>query len=88
MKKNKTAEKPAKKRKTVKVDRVKQIELKYLPKMYDAWCKVQGLMNDLDAELNLRKQPKELMHFDFACSHMEQAFNKLEDEIANRKDSE
>lgn len=73
--------KPRKDSTTGKKDKVKSLELEYLPKMYRAWEKVQSLMNELDCELNLRVQPKELMHFDFACSRMEQAFEKLEDEI-------
>ena len=65
---------------------VVEIEVEYLRKMYDAWQKVQSLANDLERELNLRIQPAELMRFDFACSHMEQAFEKLEADIKNRKD--
>lgn len=67
---------------------IKDIELRYLPLMYQAWEKVQGTTNELDKELNLRKQPKELMHFDFACSMMEQAFDRLEEEIKGRKEEE
>lgn len=65
-------------------DRIKSLELEYLPKLYRAWEKVQSLMNELDCELNLRIQPKELMHFDFACTRMEYAFDKLEQEIKAR----
>jgi hypothetical protein len=72
-----TAKKPSK-------DRVAELELRYLPKMYQAWEKVQALMNQMDAELNMKRQPQELMHFDFACSRMEEAFNKLEAEIEAR----
>ena len=67
-----------------KADKVQQTELKYLPKMYQAWEKVQSLMNQMDAELNLKRQPQELMHFDFACSAMEQAFERLDREIKER----
>ena len=66
---------------------VKDVELRYLPRIYQAWEKVQGLMNDLDSELNLKKLPNELVHFDFACSAMEQAFERLEREIKDRKDA-
>ena len=62
------------------------IELRYLPKMYDAWQKVQSLANDLERELDLRVQPAELMRFDFACSSMEDAFDKLEQEINKKKE--
>lgn len=65
-------------------DKIKKLELLYLPKMYRAWQKVQSLVNELDLELNLRVQPKELMHFDFSCSRMEEAFTKLETEINKR----
>lgn len=67
---------------------IEGIELRYLPKMYDAWQKVQSLANDLERELNLRVQPAELMHFDFACSRMEDAFDRLEKEIKERKEEE
>jgi len=77
-------EAPAKKVQKSGKDKIKKLELLYLPKMYEAWKKVQSLMNDLDRELNLRSQPRELMHFDFACSRMEEAFTKLEDEINKR----
>lgn len=77
---------PAKTRRSRKNgnESVKDVELRYLPKLYEAWEKVQGLMNELDCELNLRVQPKELMHFDFACTRMEQAFENLEEEIKAR----
>ena len=72
-------------KKTQKDARIKKIELEYLPRLYGAWEKVQGLMNELDCELGLKVQPRELVHFDFACSRMEEAFNKLEDEINKRE---
>lgn len=75
---------PSKKVRKSGKDKIKSLELKYLPKMYRAWEKVQSLMNELDRELNLRIQPKELMHFDFACTRMEDAFDKLEWEINAR----
>ena len=74
--------------KKAKIDKVQQVELKYLPKLYQAWEKVQSLTNQLDAELNLKRQPPELMHFDFACSAMEQAFERLEREIDERSKKE
>lgn len=77
-----------KKRRKNGKETVKDVELRYLPLMYQAWEKVQGVTNALDRELNLRKQPKELMHFDFACSMMEQAFERLEKEIKERKEEE
>ena len=75
---------PAKKVQKSGKDKIKSLELEYFPKMYRAWEKVQSLMNELDRELNLRIQPKELMHFDFACTRMEDAFDKLEQEIKAR----
>ena len=79
-----SGETPAKKVRKSGKDKIKSLELEYLPKMYRAWEKVQNLMNELDRELNLRIQPKELMHFDFACTRMEDAFDKLEQEIKAR----
>ncbi len=80
----KGAKKPVKKVQKRGNERIKSLELEYLPKMYEAWEKVQSLMNELDVKLSLRVQPPELAHFDFACARMEDAFEKLEDEIKGR----